>query len=75
MACAGTNTQKLIDLLENMFGNLDEPDLEGLETDAMKSMHEQAAIAEKTDIEAMEGPIPTGVVTHVVHLVPHNSKF
>ena len=49
-----------------MFGDLDEPDLEGLETDAMKSMHEQAAVAEKTDIKATEGPIPTGGDAHMV---------
>ena len=49
-----------------MFGDLDEPDLEGLETDAMKSMREQAAVAEKTDVEATEGPIPTGEVTCMV---------
>ena len=60
------NTQKLTDLLENMFGDLDEPNLEELEMDAMKSMREQAAVAEKTDIETTEGPIPTGGVTHVV---------
>ena len=60
------NTQKLIDLLENMFRDLDEPNLEGLEMDAMKSMHEQAAVAEKRDIETTGGPIPTGGVTHVV---------
>ena len=46
VACASTNTQRLIDLFENTFGDLDEPDLEELEMDTMKSLHEQAAAAE-----------------------------
>ena len=66
VACAGTNTQKLIDLLESMFGDPEEPDLEGLESESMKKMWEQAATAEKADVEATEGPIPPGNVTHVV---------
>ena len=37
IACAGTNTQKLINLLESMFGDPEEPDLEGLESDSGSS--------------------------------------
>ena len=66
MACAGTNTQRLIYLFENMFGDLDEPDMEELETDTMKGLCEQVAAAEKADVEVTEEPVPAGGVTHVV---------
>ena len=66
IACAGTNTQKLIDLLESMFGDLDEPDLEELESESMKKMLEQAATDEKADVEATEGPIPSGNITCII---------
>ena len=41
IACAGTNTKKLIDLLETMFGDLDieELELEQLKTDTTKALH------------------------------------
>ena len=39
-----------------MFGNLDEPDLEELETETMKQMHAQAASAEEAI--STEGAIP-----------------
>ena len=32
----------------------------------MKSVCEQAGVAEKMDVETTQGPIPTGGVTHVV---------
>ena len=57
ITCAGTNTQRLNDLLETMFGDLDEPDLEGLETETMKQMRAQAASAEEADIISVEGAI------------------
>ena len=66
MACTGTNTQKLIDLLETMFGDQDEPDLEGLESETMKEMWEEATTAEKANIAVTAGPIPSGSVTHMV---------
>ena len=66
MACAGTNTQKLIDLLETMFGDQDEPDLEGLESETMKEMWEEATAAKKANIAATEGPIPFGSITRMV---------
>ena len=66
MACTSANTQRLIDLFENMFGDLDEPDLEESETDTMKGLPEQVADAEKADVEVTEGPIPAGGVTRVV---------
>ena len=64
MACAGTNTQKLIDLLKTMFG--DQDNLEGLESETMKEMREEATAAEKADIAATEGPIPSGSITRMV---------
>ena len=66
VACAGTNTQNLIDLLETMFGDQDEPNLEGLESETMKEMQKEATAAEKADIAATEGPIPSGSITHMV---------
>ena len=47
MACTGTNTQKLINLLETMFGDQDEPSLEGLESETMKEMQEEATTAKR----------------------------
>ena len=49
-----------------MFGDQDEPDLEGLESETMKEMREEATAAEKADIAATEGPIPSGSVTRMV---------
>ena len=49
-----------------MFGNQDEPNLEGLESETMKEMQEEATTAKKADIVAIEGPIPSGSVTHMV---------
>ena len=66
VACAGTNTQKLIDLLETMFGDQDEPDLEGLELETMKEMREEATTAKKANIAATEGPTPSGNITRMV---------
>ena len=66
IACAGTNTQQLINLLENMFGDPEEPDLEELESDSIKKMREQAMAAEEADVEATEGPIPSGNVTRII---------
>ena len=66
IACAGTNTQRLIDLLKTMFSDLDEPDLEGLETKMMKQMHAQAASAEEADIISVEGAISKGGVTKIM---------
>ena len=68
VACAGTNTQKLIDLLETMFGDQDEPNLEGLESETMKEMRGEATAAKKADIAATEGPIPSGKYSHGNHI-------
>ena len=66
IACAGTNTQRLIDLLKMTFSNLDEPELEGLETEIMKQMCPQAALSEEADIISEEGAISKGGVTKIM---------
>ena len=38
LACAGSDAQHFINLLESMFSKVDEPDLEDLETQATKQM-------------------------------------
>ena len=43
-----------------MFGDLDEPDLEELETETMKQMCAQAASAEEANIVSAEGAISKG---------------
>ena len=49
-----------------MFGDPEEPNLEGLESEPVKKMREQAAVAEKADVEATEDPIPLGNVTRII---------
>ena len=46
ISCVGTDTQKLINMLESMFGDGPEVDLEDLDTDAVKKMREEAKQAE-----------------------------
>ena len=41
-----------------MFGEIDEPDLEELETQATKRMQAQVTTAEEADVVLTEGPIP-----------------
>ena len=72
---AGTNTQKFINLLEDMFGNLDleDLDLEELETTATKTLHQAVAQAEEASISKEYGPIPADKVSPVevrTNLVP-----
>ena len=66
IACTGTNTQHLINFLETMFGDLDEPDLKDLETAAAQALKSEAVAAERADVEASEGPIPADKVLRVV---------
>ena len=65
LACAGSNAQHFINLLKSMFGEIDEPDLEDLETSTTKQMREQAATAEETNITSTEGPISQDGTTRV----------
>ena len=57
--------QKLVDLLETMFGDLDLEDIdpEQLETDAIKALHQKATEAEEAAILAEHGPIPADKIT------------
>ena len=49
-----------------MFGEVDKPDLEELETQATKQMRAQAATAEEADVVSTEGPIPKDGTTQVI---------
>ena len=49
-----------------MFGDQDEPDLEGLESEAMKERREEAATAKEADIVATEGPTLSRNITRMV---------
>ena len=65
VACAGTNTQCLIDLLETMFGDmdLDDIDIGELETGPTKELQKEAAAAEEASVAAKHGPIPADKIT------------
>ena len=56
MACAGTDTQKFIDLMETMFGDLDieDIDISELESETTKELRKEAEAAE-TSSKTMEG--------------------
>ena len=47
--CAGTDTQQLINMLESMFGDGPEVDLEDLDTNTIKKMQEEAEQAEAAE--------------------------
>ena len=57
IACAGTNMQKLIDLLETMFGEMDieDIDLSEMETETTHDLHREAEAAEATSTVAETG--------------------
>ena len=59
--------QKLVDLLETMFGDLDLEDVdpEQLETDATKALHHEAAKTKEAAITAEHGPILADKITRV----------
>ena len=59
IACMGTNTQKLIDLLETMFGDLDPEDVdpEQLKSETTKALRQEAAKAEEAAVTATHGQI------------------
>ena len=67
IVCVGTNTQKLVDLLETMFGDLDpeEVDPEQLESKTIKILRQEAAKAEEMAAAAIHGPIPADKITRV----------
>ena len=59
LACAGTNMQKLVDLLKTLFGEPEDIDPEQLETETTKTLHQQATEAEEAAMKAEHG------VTHI----------
>ena len=67
ITCAGTNTQKLVDLLEIMFGDSDLEDMDPkqLQSDDTKALRQEAAKVEEAAILATHGPIPADKTTHV----------
>ena len=67
IACTGTNTQKFVDLLESMFGDVDIDDLDPqqLETKPIQAMHEEASQAKEASVSKEHGPIPKDKVTHI----------
>ena len=67
ITCTGTNTQKLVDLLETMFRDLDleDTDSEQLELDVTKALRQEAAEAEELAVSATHGPIAANGVTCV----------
>ena len=68
IASAGTNTQKLINLLETMFGDLytEDLELEQFESDTTKALCQEAAKAEGASVMAEHGPILTDKITCVM---------
>ena len=62
------NTQKFIDMLESMFGDVDLDDLDPqqLETDAMKNLHQQPGQAEEASMSKEHGAIPKDKITLIV---------
>ena len=68
IACDGTNTQKLIDLLETMFGDLNIKDLEleQLKFNTTNALCREASKAEEASVMAEHGPILTDKITCVM---------
>ena len=63
-------------MLEDMFSEVDELDLEELETPATKRMRAQAATAEEADVAMKEGLIPEyGTTWVIVTQVPVPLEF
>ena len=67
IACAGTNTQKLIDLLEMMFGDMDmeDIDLSELETETTRNLRKEAETAEAASTATETGAISKDKITKV----------
>ena len=67
IACAGTNAQRLIDLLETMFGDLDleNVDPEQLESATTKVLRQEAAKNEEAAVTVAHGPILADQITRV----------
>ena len=68
IACAGTNTQKFIDMLQSMFGDFDLDDLDPqqLKTDTMKNLCWEAGQAEEASVSKEHGAISKDKITRIV---------
>ena len=67
IACAGTNTQKLIDLLETMFGEMDieDIDLSKMETETTRDLCREAEAAEAASTAVETGATSKDKITRV----------
>ena len=67
VACTGTNTQKLIDLLETMYGDMDidDIDLSELEMETTQSLRKEAKMAEAASTAVKTGAISKDEITRV----------
>ena len=67
IACAGTDTQKLIDLLETMFGEMDieDIDLSKMETETTRDLRKEAEVAEAASTAAETGITSKDKITRV----------
>ena len=67
VACASTNTQKLIDLLETKFGDMDmdDIDLSKLEAETTRNLHKEAEMAEAASTAIETGVISKDKITRV----------
>ena len=63
----GTEAQKLINLLEDMFGELDPDDVdpEQLESKVTKVLRQEAATSKEAAIKTAHGQIPADHVTRI----------
>ena len=76
LACACTNTQKLGDLLETLFGEPEDIDPEQLETETTKTLCQQATEAEEAAMKAKHDSLPTdGVTCITITSVPIPIEF
>ena len=67
VACAGTSTQKLVDLLETMFGDMDmdDIDLSELEAETTRNLRKEAETAEAASTAIETRAISKDKITRV----------
>ena len=67
VACTGTNMQKLIDLLETMFGDMDMDDINisELEAETTRNLRKEADMVEAASIATETGAISKDKITRV----------
>ena len=78
IACAGTDMQKLIDLLETMFGEMDieDIDLSEMEPETTRDLHKEAEVAEAASTAVETGATSKDKTTRVyVTSLPVSLEF